>query len=115
MPVDPRGPGRALSTELLLYRLRNLAPLAPHEIELSLDDFKSEFAANGSVDRKALNFWCESPGSGAKIFVFYADERNVGVKTMRTFVQTLETHDISAGIIIWSDKMTASARKVSAW
>jgi len=89
--------------------------VAPHEIELSLDDFKSEFAANGSVDRKALNFWCESPGSGAKIFVFYADERNVGVKTMRTFVQTLETHDISAGIIIWSDKMTASARKVSAW
>jgi len=66
--------------------------VAPHEIELSLDDFKSEFAANGSVDRKALNFWCESPGSGAKIFVFYADERNVGVKTMRTFVQTLETH-----------------------
>jgi CRP-like cAMP-binding protein len=36
MHADPRGPGRALSTELLLYRLRNLAPLAPHEIELVL-------------------------------------------------------------------------------
>ena len=114
MPLPASAEGHSLTAAADAASAPQGYTVAPHEIELSLDDFKSEFAANGSVDRKALNFWCESPGSGAKIFVFYADERNVGVKTMRTFVQTLETHDISAGIIIWSDKMTASARKVSA-
>jgi CRP-like cAMP-binding protein len=33
---DPRGGGRALSTELLLHRLRGLGPLSSHEIELIL-------------------------------------------------------------------------------
>ncbi|WP_174292216.1 Crp/Fnr family transcriptional regulator [Sphingomonas bacterium] len=33
---DPRGSGRALSTELLLHRLRGLNPLGPREIELVL-------------------------------------------------------------------------------
>lgn len=37
MPTtDLRGTGRALSTELLLHRLRGLTPLASHEIELVL-------------------------------------------------------------------------------
>ena len=35
-PGDTRGNGRALSTELLLHRLRGLGPLAPHEIDLVL-------------------------------------------------------------------------------
>lgn len=82
---------------------------------MSLEAFKSEFAQNGTPDRKALNFYASLRGDAdTRIFIYYADERNVGVKTMRSFVQTLEQHNISRGIIIWCDKMTASARKVSA-
>jgi CRP-like cAMP-binding protein len=36
MSSDPRGSGRALSTELLLHRLRGLSLLAAHEVELVL-------------------------------------------------------------------------------
>lgn len=35
-PGDPPGNGRALSTELLLHRLRAVGPLAPHEVDLAL-------------------------------------------------------------------------------
>ncbi|CEH16459.1 probable 25 kd subunit of dna-directed rna polymerases ii and iii [Ceraceosorus bombacis] len=84
------------------------------EINISLEAFKSEFAANGQVDRKALNFYAQlAEDPSIRVFVYYADERNVGVKTMRSFVQTLETHDITRGIILWSDKMTTSAKKVT--
>ena len=39
-------------------------------------------------------------------------ERNVGVKTMRQFINILEEKNITRGIIIWSDKMTSAAKKV---
>ncbi|MEG3092745.1 Crp/Fnr family transcriptional regulator [Sphingomonas sp. PB1R3] len=50
-PADPRGTGRALSTELLLYRLRNLTTLASHEIELvlSLGEQPKPHAAGTSI------------------------------------------------------------------
>ncbi|KAN0061216.1 DNA-directed RNA polymerases II 24 kDa polypeptide (RNA polymerase II subunit 5) [Thecaphora frezii] len=88
--------------------------VADEEYNIDLETFKAEYAPNGgSVDRNRLNFFTEhSHLENEKLFVFYSTERNVGVKTMRQFIGIMEEKDITRGIIIWSDKMTSSARKV---
>lgn len=80
---------------------------------MTLEDFKAEFATNGSIDRSKLNFFTHLDGNTEeKILVYYADEKNVGIKAMRGFIQILEEKGIQRGILIWSEKMTAAARKV---
>ncbi len=74
------------------------------------------------MDRKSLLFTAETeppeptPANpnpeGEKILVFYSEEANVGVKTMRSFIGALDQAGINRGIIIWSEKMTPAARKV---
>ncbi|PWN22341.1 putative 25 kd subunit of DNA-directed RNA polymerases I, II and III [Microstroma glucosiphilum] len=87
--------------------------VADHEIEVSLDDFKAEFAANGTVDRQKLNFFTHlKDNEEEKILVYYALEKNVGIKGMRSFIGILEEQNIQRGIMIWSEKMTSAARKV---
>lgn len=88
--------------------------VADHEIEVSLDDFKADFAANGTVDRQKLNFFTHlKDNEDEKILVYYALEKNVGIKGMRSFIGILEEKNIQRGIMIWSEKMTSAARKVS--
>lgn len=80
---------------------------------MDLDSFKAQFSTNGVIDRSRLNFFTshrENPDE--RVFVFYSMERNVGVKTMRQFINVLEEKNITRGIIIWSDKMTSAAKKV---
>jgi DNA-directed RNA polymerases I, II, and III subunit RPABC1 len=92
------------------------------EIDMSLEEFKEKFAANGQVDKKEMHFSAEenqeptednpTGEGGQRIYVFYSDEPNVGVKTMRQFIGALDQQDIKRGIIIWSEKMTPAAKKV---
>ncbi|CAO1633259.1 unnamed protein product [Jaminaea pallidilutea] len=87
--------------------------VASHEIDLSLEDFKAEFAASGTVERKKLNFFTHlESDSSEKILVYYAEEKNVGIKAMRQFIEALEGNNIQRGILIWSEKLSAAARKV---
>ncbi|CAO1637978.1 unnamed protein product [Parajaminaea phylloscopi] len=87
--------------------------VAQHEIDMSLDDFKSEFAPNGSIDRSKLNFFTHlADNPEEKILIYYAEDKNVGIKAMRSFISILEEKGIQRGILIWSEKMTAAARKV---
>lgn len=81
---------------------------------MTLDEFKSEFASSGAVDRQKLNFFTNlRDDEDEKILVYYAEEKNVGIKGMRSFISILEEKSIQRGILIWSEKMTAAARKVS--
>lgn len=85
------------------------------------------------VSKVKLNFFVEKPGSDVtksdRIFVYFSDEKNVSIKTMRKcvllspvsprgadfvsrFLETLDQSKVSNGIIVFSDKMTPSARKV---
>ena len=95
-----------------------LTPLQGYEVsedELSvdLDTFKAEVSSNGIVDRNRMNFFTQHKDKPEeRLFVFYSMERNVGVKTMRQFINILEEKNITRGIIIWSDKMTSAAKKV---
>ena len=84
------------------------------EINIDFDSFKAEMASNGIVDKNRLNFFTSHRDRpDERLFVFYSTERNVGVKTMRQFINILEEKNITRGIIIWSDKMTSAAKKVS--
>lgn len=81
---------------------------------MSLDDFRTEFAPNGAVDRTKLNFFTHlKDNEEEKILIYYAEEKNVGIKGMRQFIGLLEERNIQRGIMIWSEKMTSAARKVS--
>ncbi|TFY77912.1 hypothetical protein EWM64_g6102 [Hericium alpestre] len=84
------------------------------EINMDLATFKSHYANNaGSVDRNQLNFFTNSRYNPEdQIFVFFSDEKSVGVKTMRKLLGILEEKNINRGIIIFPGSMTSSARKV---
>ncbi|SHO77330.1 Similar to S.cerevisiae protein RPB5 (RNA polymerase subunit ABC27) [Malassezia sympodialis ATCC 42132] len=87
--------------------------VSAEEINVDLDTFKAEMCSNGIVDRNRLNFFTQHRDRPEeRLFIFYSTERNVGVKTMRQFINILEEKNITRGIIIWSDKMTSAAKKV---
>ncbi|GAA6006132.1 hypothetical protein JCM11491_002042 [Sporobolomyces phaffii] len=87
--------------------------ISDDEIKMNLDDFKQQYA-NGTdaLDKAKINFAASKEEPGQEIYVFYADEASVGIKTMRKFIEILETQKISRGILIYKTSMTPSANKV---
>ncbi|KAF8525838.1 DNA-directed RNA polymerase RPB5 subunit [Hysterangium stoloniferum] len=86
------------------------------EIAMDLQTFRATYASNmGSVDRSQLNFFTNSRTNASDhIFIFFTEEKSVGVKTMRklVFLGILDEKSIQRGIIIFPGNMTPSARKV---
>ncbi|KAI0346573.1 DNA-directed RNA polymerase RPB5 subunit [Trametopsis cervina] len=84
------------------------------EINLDLTTFKQHYAnQSGSVDRSQLNFFTTMQTNPSdQLYVFFSEERSVGVKTMRKFLMILEEKNIQRGIIVFPGNMTPSARKV---
>ncbi|KAF8558214.1 RPB5 subunit of DNA-directed RNA polymerase [Imleria badia] len=90
--------------------------VSDEEINMDLTTFRGHYAnSGGSVDRNQLNFFTNSRDNSAdQIFIFFSDEKSVGVKTMRKLLGILEEKSIQRGIIIFPGNMTPSARKVIA-
>ncbi|EIM83705.1 DNA-directed RNA polymerase RPB5 subunit [Stereum hirsutum FP-91666 SS1] len=88
--------------------------VADDEIHMDLTTFKSHYAnSGGSVDRNQLNFFTNLRVNVEEhIFVFFSDEKSVGVKTMRKLLQIMTEKNIRRGIIIFPGIMTPAARKV---
>ncbi|KAF7307431.1 DNA-directed RNA polymerase RPB5 subunit [Mycena indigotica] len=83
------------------------------EINMDLAFFREHFTTNGAVDRNRLHFYTNARTDAKdQIFIFFSDERNVGVKTMRKLLSILEEKTISRGVIIFPLTMTSAARKV---
>ena len=94
------------------------------EIELSLQEFRQGYyGSTGTLGERArLNFYATTGGAttvngsmeedSRQLYVFFATERNVGVKTMRAFITTMEEKGIPNGIIIYQNSMTPAATKV---
>ncbi|KZT73097.1 RPB5 subunit of DNA-directed RNA polymerase [Daedalea quercina L-15889] len=84
------------------------------EINMDLATFQSHYANNsGSVDRSQLNFFTNHKNNPmTQIFVYFSEEKSVGVKTMRKMLGILEEKNIQQGIIVFPGNMTPSARKV---
>ncbi|EPQ52750.1 RPB5 subunit of DNA-directed RNA polymerase [Gloeophyllum trabeum ATCC 11539] len=88
--------------------------VSDEEIHMDLATFRSHYAnSGGSVDRNQLNFFTNHTYNPQdQIFVFFSEEKSVGVKTMRKLLGILEEKSIQRGIIIFPGNMTPSARKV---
>ncbi|MBW0511092.1 hypothetical protein O181_050807 [Austropuccinia psidii MF-1] len=86
--------------------------VSQEEIEVSLEDFKNQWQDTQNNDRSGLNFAAQLPDSNERIYVFYADEKSVGIKTMRKFIGVLDDRKIESGILIYPQAMTPSANKV---
>ncbi|KAF8907340.1 RNA polymerase [Gymnopilus junonius] len=88
--------------------------VSDEEIHMDLPRFREAYAnTSGVVDRGQLNFYTTSRTNSAdQIFVFFSEERSVGVKTMRKMLSILEEKSIQRGIIVFPGNMTPSARKV---
>ncbi|EJF64605.1 RPB5 subunit of DNA-directed RNA polymerase [Dichomitus squalens] len=88
--------------------------VADDEINMDLATFRSHYASqSGTVDRSQLNFFTNHRDNPMlQIFIFFTDEKSVGVKTMRKLLGILEEKNIQQGIIVFPGNMTPSARKV---
>jgi DNA-directed RNA polymerase I, II, and III subunit RPABC1 len=88
--------------------------MADSEIQMSLDEFQDmATGGQGVIDHQRLNFFARLANDDTqRIFVYWTNETSVGVAAMRKFLQQLEDQDIHRGIIIYPEKMTASAHKV---
>ncbi|CAA7266919.1 hypothetical protein NLJ89_g4857 [Agrocybe chaxingu] len=88
--------------------------VSDEEINMDLQRFRDLYANNGGVvDRNQLNFYTTSRSNPTdQIFIFFSEERSVGVKTMRKLLSILEEKKIQRGIIVFPGNMTPSARKV---
>ncbi|KAF8968016.1 RNA polymerase [Flammula alnicola] len=88
--------------------------VADEEINMDLQRFRDLYANNsGVVDRNQLNFYTNSRANPSdQIFIFFSEERSVGVRSMRKFLGILEEKSIQRGIIVFPGNMTPSARKV---
>ncbi|GAA6031611.1 hypothetical protein JCM8097_006548 [Rhodosporidiobolus ruineniae] len=90
--------------------------ISEDEIAMSLDEFKGQYAPGGTaIDKAKINFSAQrstAQGNEESIFVFYAEEASVGIKTMRKFIDILESQKIQRGILIYKTSMTPSANKV---
>ncbi|KAI0951069.1 hypothetical protein AcW1_008210 [Taiwanofungus camphoratus] len=84
------------------------------EINMDLATFRAHYASNtAGVDRTQLNFFTNHKNNPlTQIFVFFSEEKSVGVKTMRKLLSILEEKRIQQGIIVFPGNMTPSARKV---
>ncbi|KAK0495398.1 RNA polymerase [Armillaria luteobubalina] len=84
------------------------------EINMDLQTFKESYVSqSGSVDRTQLNFYTNSTTNFEdQIFVFFSDEKSVGVKSMRKLISILEEKSIQRGIIVFPGNMTPTARRV---
>jgi len=80
---------------------------------MDLQTFREQYARNGMVERTTLNFFTNAMEDPSKqIFIFFSDEKNVSVKTMKKFISILEEKKIGNGVIVFSHTMTPMARKV---
>ncbi|KAJ7593437.1 RNA polymerase [Mycena floridula] len=84
------------------------------ELNMDLQRFRELHAsAAGTVDRNRLNFFTNSATDNTdQIFVYFSEEKSVGVKTMRKLLSILEEKSIQRGIIVFPGNMTSAARKV---
>ncbi|KAI0696798.1 DNA-directed RNA polymerase RPB5 subunit [Cytidiella melzeri] len=84
------------------------------EINMDLNTFKQHYAnQSGSVDRSQLNFFTTLESNPMEqMFIYFSDEKSVGVKTMRKLLGIMDEKNIQQGIIVFPGNMTPSARKV---
>ncbi|KIY43770.1 RPB5 subunit of DNA-directed RNA polymerase [Fistulina hepatica ATCC 64428] len=95
-----------------LVRDRGYA-VADEELNIDLQTFRNTYSNGmGTVDRNALNFFTNKVDNPREqIFIYFCQEKSVGVKELRVLFQIMNTKDITRGIIIYTQSITSSAKK----
>ncbi|EJD49711.1 DNA-directed RNA polymerase I [Auricularia subglabra TFB-10046 SS5] len=87
--------------------------VSEEETNMSLEQFRAQHTTNGTVNRTTLTFFTHhAKDPNDQLFVFFCEDKNVSIKTMRKFLDVLQQKGIQRGIIVFSGTMTPSARKV---
>merc|ERR1712226_474354 len=88
------------------------------ELDQTLDEFKDEFGSKPSQDqpkRKDLTVLVMKYSDPSdQLIVFFPDEKNskVGVKTLKSYCDKMQTEKIFRGILVVNSGMTPSAKKM---
>ncbi|CCG83524.1 DNA-directed RNA polymerase I [Taphrina deformans PYCC 5710] len=88
--------------------------MAQEELDITLEQFKSQYCSAGGIDKVALQFYANAPpgSTNGQIYVAFCKNPAVGIKDMRDFVQTLNDQNHKVGILIYEKNMTPSANKI---
>ncbi|GAA99801.1 hypothetical protein E5Q_06504 [Mixia osmundae IAM 14324] len=96
--------------------------MSEQEINMSLQKFTESYTMNGHLDRTALNFHASRhvPVAGREetevqqIYVFFAEERSLGIKPVREFLTVLLDRNLHSGILIYKQSITPPALRALA-
>ncbi|RKO97352.1 hypothetical protein CXG81DRAFT_11823 [Caulochytrium protostelioides] len=88
--------------------------VSQHELDMSLEDFKSTHAASGVVDRSNLTFMVESQSQdkAKQLLVFFTEEEGLGIKHVKKIFERMAEQEVMHSIIIYQNSMTPSAQKI---
>jgi len=84
------------------------------DLKMTFDQFKEKFV-DSTFSRDKLTMWAnkkDDPTGSDQIFVFFCDEPNLGVKTLRGYSEKMEQQKITRGIIVVQVGMTSFAKTI---
>ncbi|KAJ3009211.1 DNA-directed RNA polymerases II 24 kDa polypeptide (RNA polymerase II subunit 5) [Thoreauomyces humboldtii] len=83
------------------------------EIDMSLDEFKSQYVGAGVVNRAGMTYVSHLSGRPTEqLLVFFTEEDSVGIKPIKKIAERMVTNSIFKAIVVYMNKMTPSAKKV---
>lgn len=89
--------------------------IVEEELNQTLEQFKQQFGDKPSEKRPArseLMVMCaHNDDPTDQMFVFFPDEPKIGIKTVKTYCQQMQTESITSAIIVVQQGMTPSAKQ----
>ncbi|KAK7358231.1 hypothetical protein VNO77_00156 [Canavalia gladiata] len=79
------------------------------EINMSMNEFKNKYGDNMKREDLVINK-AKKENSADQIYVFFPDEAKVGVKTMKTYTNRMNSENVSRAILVVQQNLTPFAR-----
>ncbi|KAJ3197474.1 hypothetical protein HK101_003172 [Irineochytrium annulatum] len=86
--------------------------VADQELNMTLDQFRSQYDRQGVIERTALTFLVEHVSERDQLLVFFADDETVGIKPIKKYCEQMMQQSIMKAIVIYQKNLTPSAHKV---
>ncbi|KAJ1719563.1 DNA-directed RNA polymerases II 24 kDa polypeptide (RNA polymerase II subunit 5) [Coemansia erecta] len=86
--------------------------IAASDLNRPLDEFRSQFASSGKVDRTRMTFIVQKRADpSAQMFVFFPEDDSVGIKPINEYSKRMVQESVANAIIVYRKKMTPAADK----
>ncbi|KAE9607518.1 hypothetical protein Lal_00026553 [Lupinus albus] len=99
---------RIRKTVMQMLRDRNYL-VTDHEINISKHEFKSKYGENMKREDMVINK-TKKDNSSDQIYVFFPDEAKVGVKTMKTYTNRMNSENVFRAILVVQQNLTPFAK-----